>query len=115
MTVPDPQVLQGIDPQAAQGIDPQVLQGILALLDEAQGDWEFAGEIGPETRFIADLGLESLEIVILSTMVQQQFGRLPFPQYFEEIGQRPVDERDLTVAELAMFVCEHRQPNHVDV
>jgi acyl carrier protein len=107
MTVPDPQVLPGID--------PQVLQGILALLDEAQGDWEFAGEIGPQTRFIADLGLESLEIVILSTMVQQQFGRLPFPQYFEEIGQRPVDERDLTVAELAMFVCEHRQPNHVEV
>ena len=32
-----------------------------------------------ETRFIADLGLESLEIVVLSTMVQQRYGRLPFP------------------------------------
>ncbi len=48
-------------------------------------------------------------------MVQQRYGRLPFPQFFDEIGQRPVDERDLTVADLAMFVCEHRQPTHLEV
>jgi len=96
-------------------IDPQVLQAILALLEEAQGDWEYTGEIGPDTYFVADLGLESLEIVVLSTMVQQQFGKLPFPQFFEEIGQRPVDERDLTVADIAMFVCEHRQPTQLEV
>jgi len=96
-------------------IDPQVLEGILALLREAQGDWEFDGEIGPETRFVADLGLESLEIVVLSTMVQQQYGKLPFPQFFDEIGQRPVEERDVSVIELARFVCEHRQPNPLEV
>jgi len=95
-------------------LDPQVLQGILDLLEEAQGDWEFDGTISPETRFVADLGLESLEIVILSTMVQQRYGKLPFPQFFEEIGQRPEEERDLTVAEVAMFVCEHRQPSGVE-
>jgi len=95
--------------------DPQVVEGILALLREAQGDWEYDGEIGPETRFVADLGLESLEIVVLSTMVQQQYGRLPFPQFFDEIGQRPVEERDVSVVELANFVCEHRQPNPLEV
>ena len=95
--------------------DPQVLEGILGLLREAQGDWEYDGEIGPDTRFVADLGLESLEIVVLSTMVQQQYGRLPFPQFFDEIGQRPVEERDISVAELARFVCEHRQPNPLEV
>jgi acyl carrier protein len=95
-------------------VDPQVLESILALLEEAQGDWEFTGEIGPDTHFVADLGLESLEIVVLATLVQQQFGKLPFPQFFEEIGQRPVEERDLTVAELAIFVCEHRQPSRVE-
>ena len=96
-------------------LDPQVTQGILELLGEAQGDWEYTGEIGPDTRFVADLGLESLEIVVLSTMVQQRYGRLPFPQFFDEIGQRPVDERDLSVADLAMFVCEHRQATHLEV
>jgi acyl carrier protein len=96
-------------------LDPQVTQGILELLSDAQGDWEYTGEIGPDTRFVADLGLESLEIVVLSTMVQQRYGRLPFPQFFDEIGQRPVDERDLTVADLATFVCEHRQPTRLEV
>ena len=55
------------------------------------------------------------EIVVLSTMVQQRYGRLPFPQFFEEIGQRPIDERDLTVSDLATFVCEHRQPAPMEV
>ena len=96
-------------------LDPQVMEGILELLSEAQGDWEYEGEIGPDTLFVADLGLESLEIVVLSTMVQQRYGRLPFPQYFDEIGQRPVDQRDLSVAELAAFVCEHRQATHLEV
>jgi acyl carrier protein len=95
--------------------DPQVLQGILELLDEARGDWEYTGDIGPETSFVSDLGLESLEIVVLATMVQQRYGRLPFPQFFDEIGQRPEDERDLTVVELATFVCEHRQATGVEV
>ena len=89
-------------------VDPQVLDGILALLDEAQGDWEHSGEIGPETRFVADLGLESLEIVVLATMIQQQYGRLPFPAFFDEIGQRPVEQRDVTVSELVGFITEHR-------
>jgi acyl carrier protein len=96
-------------------LDPQVLEGIVALLNELKGDWEYAGEIGPETYFVADLGLESLEIVVLSTMIQQQYGRLPFPEYFDQIGQRPIDERDVSVAELASFVCEHRQPIRQEV
>ena len=90
-------------------LDPRVLQSILDLLDQLKEDWEYDGEITAETRFIADLGLESLEIVVLSTMIQQQYGRLPFPEYYEEIGQRPVDERDVSVAELVTFVCEHRE------
>jgi acyl carrier protein len=96
-------------------LDPQVMEGILELLSEAQGDWEYEGEIGPDTLFVADLGLESLEIVVLSTMVQQRYGRLPFPQFFDEIGRRPVDQRDLSVSDLAAFVCEHRQATHLEV
>ena len=36
-------------------------------------------------------------------------GRLPFAAYLEELGERPVEERDVTVAEVVAFVCEHRQ------
>jgi acyl carrier protein len=96
-------------------VDARVLAGVLDLLDELAGDWEYDGVIGPETRFIADLGLESLEIVVLGTMIQHQYGRLPFAEYLEELGQRPVEERDVTVAELVAFVCEHRQPTLQEV
>ena len=89
-------------------IDPAVMQGVLELLDELSGDWEYDGDIGPDTRFLADLGLESLEIVVLGTLLQQRYGTLPFARFLEEIGDRPVDERDLTVADLVGFVCEHR-------
>ena len=96
-------------------VDPRVLTGVLELLDELAGDWEYDGVIGPATRFIADLGLESLEIVVLGTMIQHQYGRLPFAEYLEELGQRPVEERDVTVAELVAFICEHRQPTLQEV
>jgi acyl carrier protein len=89
-------------------LDPDVLAGVLGLLGELKEDWEYEESIDPQTRFIADLGLESLEIVVLSTMIQQQYGKLPFPAFFDEIGQRPIDERDVTVAELVAFVASHR-------
>jgi acyl carrier protein len=91
-------------------VDPQVLSGVLDLLGELAGDWEYDGVIGPDTSFIADLGLESLEIVVLGTMIQQRYGRLPFAEYLDELGQRPIEERDVTIAELVAFICEHRQP-----
>jgi acyl carrier protein len=96
-------------------IDPAVLEGVLDLLNELSGDWEYDGVVGPDTYFLADLGLESLDIVVLGTMIQQQYGRLPFAEYLEELGQRPVDERDVSVAELVAFVCEHRQPSFEEV
>ena len=95
--------------------EPQVLTGVLQLLDELAGDWEYDGPIGPDTHFIADLALESLDIVVLGTMIQHRYGRLPFAEFLEELGQRPVEERDLTVAELVAFVCEHRRPVHQEV
>ncbi len=96
-------------------LDPEVLGAIFALLNELKEDWEYEGEIEPDTRFIADLGLESLDIVVLSTMIQQRYGRLPFPEYFDEIGRRSVQERDVSVADLTRFVSLHRQPTRQEV
>jgi acyl carrier protein len=96
-------------------VDPAVLESVLDLLNELAGDWEYDGAIEPDIYFLRDLGLQSLDIVVLSTMIQEQHGRLPFPEWFEELGQRPVEERDITVAELVEFICEHRQPTLEEV
>lgn len=90
------------------GIDPQVLADVLDLMTQLAGDWEYAEEITPSTRLLGDLGLESLDLVVLGTSIQQRYGRLPFAEFLAEIGQRPVAERDVTVGELVQFVCQHR-------
>ena len=96
-------------------VDPVVLGGVLELLNEVSDDWEYDDVVGPDTYFLADLGFESLDIVVITTMIQQRYGRLPFAEYLEELGQRPVDDRDITVAELVAFVCQHRQPSLEEV
>jgi acyl carrier protein len=89
-------------------LDQQVLEDVLRLIDELSGDWEFEGEITPETRFLGDLGLESLDLVVLGTMIQHRYGQLPFAEYYAEVGQRPVAERDVSVADLVSFIAANR-------
>src|SRR5262249_47740594 len=72
------------------------------------GDWEHEGVVTPQTRFIADLGLESLDLVVLGTLLQQEYGPLPFAEFLAELGTRPVEARDVTVLELVDFISVHR-------
>lgn len=88
--------------------DPRVLAEILELMKQLAGDWEYSGSITADTGLIADLGLESLDLVVLGTAIQQRYGRLPFAEYLAEIGQRPLEERDVTVGELVAYVCQYR-------
>jgi len=81
---------------------------LLELLETLSGDWEHDGEIGPDTRFLADLELESLDLVVLGELVQSTYGRLPFAEYLAKIGERPLDERDVSVADLVRFICTHK-------
>jgi acyl carrier protein len=90
-------------------VDPQVLEEVLELMTELAGDWEHEGTITPDTYFLADMELESLDLVVIGTAVQQRYGTLPFAEHLAEIGQRPIEERDLTVGELVEFICRHRQ------
>ncbi len=95
--------------------DPQIQQEVLEMVRELAEDWEYDGDLAPDTRFLADMGLESLDIVVIGTMIQHRYGRLPFTEWLAEIGERPVEERDVTVAELVDFICRHRQPSAAEV
>ncbi len=88
-------------------LDTDVLTDVLSLMSQMAGDWEYDGEIGPKTLLLAELGLESLDLVVLGTMIQQRYGRLPFAEYLAEIGQHPLEERDISVADLVQFVSDH--------
>jgi acyl carrier protein len=94
--------------------DPQVLAEVLAMVDDLAGDWEYDGPITPHTYFLAEMGLESLDIVVLGTMIQARYGRLPFAEWLAEIGERPVAERDVNIAALVSFVAANRRPVAVE-
>jgi acyl carrier protein len=85
----------------------KVLEDVLGLMTQLAGDWEYSGVVTPETRLLADLELESLDLVVLGTSLQERYGRLPFSEFLAEIGQRPVEERDVSVGELVAFVGRH--------
>jgi acyl carrier protein len=83
-----------------------VLGDILELMTTLAGDWEYSGTITSETQLFGDLGLQSLDLVVLGTSIQERYGRLPFAEFLVEIGQRP--EQDVSVGQLVEFICEHR-------
>lgn len=55
------------------------------------------------TRFFADLGLASIDAVVLGERLEARFGQaLPFEELMAELGQR--EDRDLSLGELAAFL-----------
>jgi acyl carrier protein len=87
-----------------------ILTDVINLLQQLARDWEYSGEITPETFLFADLGFESIDAVILASFVQEHYGRpFPFPQLLADIGQR--DVKDLRISELVVFIHDHLSGN----
>ena len=84
----------------------EVMADVVRLLSRLADDWEYYGEITPQMYLFTDMGLESLDIVVLATSIQEHYGRvMPFPEFFAEIGQREI--RDISVGEWVDFVHQH--------
>src|SRR4051794_4135708 len=80
-----------------------VLTSVLDLLHQLARDWEYSGEIAPDTLLFADLGFESIDAVVLASFVQERYGRpFPFPQLLAEMGAKQV--KDLRISELVEFI-----------
>jgi acyl carrier protein len=83
------------------------------VIDAAIGltqDWDraFADPIGPDTRLVADLGCQSLDIVVLTANLSRQLQRrdIPFERLFLASG-KPVP--DISLRALADFLRD--EPN----
>jgi acyl carrier protein len=83
----------------------EILGDISAILANQLGV-QSSGSIDMDTRFFADLGLASIDAVVLSEAIQNHYNRpLPFNELMAEIGRRT--DRDLSIGELVTFVSEH--------
>jgi acyl carrier protein len=84
----------------------QQIQDDLVRVLGAMGSGDYSRPIGPETRLFADLGLASIDAVVLGESLQKFYGRsLPFGDLMAELGRR--DDRDLKVGELVGFLRRH--------
>jgi acyl carrier protein len=76
-------------------------------LEDLARDWDLASALSSDSKLFSELGLESLDAVILATTIQEKYGTtMPFAELFAEIGQQ---QRDLTVAELVDFTWKSLQ------
>jgi acyl carrier protein len=83
----------------------EILDDITAILSEQTGV-SFSTALNEETRFFADLGLASIDAVVLTETLQKHYGRtLPFHELIAEVGRRT--ERDLSIGELVAFLTAH--------
>ncbi|MCF6158424.1 MAG: acyl carrier protein [wastewater metagenome] len=86
----------------------RILCDLLSILNDISSDWErgFSDTIGAETRLIADLALESIQLVQLAAAIEKRFQRqgLPFQKLFLSDDY---DVNDLKISDLVEFLYTH--------
>jgi acyl carrier protein len=82
-----------------------IVDDLIAVLEKDLGV-QSSTAINEDTRFFADLGLASIDAVVLSERLQEHYGRpLPFADLMAEMGRKT--ERDLSIGELVAFLSAH--------
>ncbi|MDY6862245.1 MAG: acyl carrier protein [Thermodesulfobacteriota bacterium] len=83
-----------------------IFRDILKVLDKLSEDWEYSGEITPDTYVLADLELESIDMVVLGERLEENYKQsLPFAEYFSELSQR--ESPDIKISELVDFIYDN--------
>lgn len=86
----------------------QIERDLVGILTDMTSDWDldFDGDIGPETRLMADLAFESIDVVQLVVAIEAHFKRRQMQ--FENLLM--VDGRyvqELQVKQIADFLAQH--------
>jgi acyl carrier protein len=69
-------------------------------------DRDISVEIGPATRVFGDLGMASIDLIVLGERLEQFYGRrLPFGPFLADLRNRGVD--DVELGEVVAFLRQH--------
>ena len=83
----------------------QILDELAAILGDFDGR-EYSGEISPETLFFGDIGLTSIDAVVLAEKLERHYGRkFPFHEFVAEMRTRAAF--DIAVGDLVAFLHRH--------
>jgi acyl carrier protein len=93
---------------ATEGQDATILKGLLEILEDMIADWDMDldAPLGPDTRLIADLNFESIDVVQFVAAIEEHFRNraIPFEELVMQDG-RYVDE--ITVSTVRDFLAIH--------
>ncbi len=91
-----------------EGKQNEILDILVAILDDMIADWDTDMDepMGSQTRLIADLGFESIDVVQFITAIEEHYRcrTIPFEQLVMQDG-RYVDE--ITVGNTVTFLQKH--------
>lgn len=80
----------------------EILAELATILSDFGGR-EYSGTIDANTMFFGDLGLASIDAVVLGETLELHYGRpLPFAGLMAELGTRA--DRDLSLGELTAYL-----------
>jgi acyl carrier protein len=84
----------------------QIGADLEGIFRETMGDWEYSGEITPDARLFADLGLESIDLVALGGAIEEHYRRnFPFAQWLIQMRDQQVD--DIRVKDVIQFLHDN--------
>jgi acyl carrier protein len=84
----------------------RVLADLAAVVRRAFPDRDFPEAVGMDTRVLADLGLASIDVVVLAEQLGAFYGkRLPFGTFLKNLRDRGSD--DIELGELVRFLQAH--------
>ena len=80
-----------------------ILAALTEVVRQTFPDRDFPDQVDPSTRVFGDLGLASIELVVLAERLDAHFGRrLPFGAFLKDLRDRGAE--DLEVGELVSFL-----------
>jgi acyl carrier protein len=84
----------------------QIYADLAAMLKTSFPDRDFSGPVGPGTRVFGDIGLSSIELVVLAERLEGYYGRrLPFAAFLGDLRKSRAD--DLKLGSLVAFLQQH--------
>lgn len=84
----------------------EIYRDLGRIMTSAFPDRDLPEAVGPDTRVFADLGLASIDVVVLGERMEQHYGRrLPFGPFLASLRTRGAD--DLALGELVAFLQQH--------
>jgi acyl carrier protein len=82
-----------------------ILKYVLRMIEELAHDWDYSEPVTPDSLLFTQLGLESLDVVVLGTAIQEHYQfHMPFAEFLSELGR---EQRDVSIAQLVDFVDKY--------